>query len=68
MVPAGCAKAFMKALHFINEDTDFLIVEEGGEGEASVKKIAKESKRERKDKKEKKKERKEPVMEETSTK
>ena len=32
MVPAGCAKAFMKALHFINEDTDFLIVEEGGEG------------------------------------
>lgn len=70
MVPAGCAKAFMKALHFINEDTDFLIVEEGGEGEASVKKIAKESKKERKDKdkKEKKKERKEPVMEETSTK
>ena len=32
VVPAGTSKAFMKALHFINEDTDFLIVEGGGEG------------------------------------
>ncbi len=30
VVPAGSTKAFMKELHFINEDTDFLIVEKEG--------------------------------------
>lgn len=58
IVPAGSAKAFMKALHFINEDTDFLIVEEGGEGETSVKVVDVKEKNEKKagkkDKKEKK--------------
>lgn len=51
VVPAGSGKAFMKALHFINEDTDFLIVEEGGEGVESVKATQKAGKKEKKEKK-----------------
>ncbi len=55
IVPAGGTKAFIKALHFLNEDTDFLIVEDGVGGDAPEEKSGETVKPEKKAKKKEKK-------------